>query len=91
MEVTDPAADGRSRWLVQTNRCATGEPLRHSIVWQPDGSETANNTEENGSGDGAGFIELLGPGDRIGIVARAMFPGWVNCVRSVEIAVYYAV
>ncbi|KAJ7256225.1 hypothetical protein B0H12DRAFT_1112850 [Mycena haematopus] len=89
-EVTDQ--DGRSRWLVQTNRCATSQALDHSVVWQPDGSPTSSgDLKENGSGDGAGFIELLAPEDRIGIVARARFPGWMNYVRSVNIVVYYAV
>ncbi|KAF7328668.1 hypothetical protein MSAN_02468400 [Mycena sanguinolenta] len=90
-EVTNQ--DGCSRWLVQTNRCATVQAETHSIIWQADGMETASghDREENGSGDGAGFIELLAPEDRIAIVARARFPGWVNCVRSVIVVVYYAV
>ncbi|KAF8176401.1 hypothetical protein K438DRAFT_1727335 [Mycena galopus ATCC 62051] len=92
LEVPNPA--GGSRWLVQTNRCATGEEMHHNIVWRADGPEsdsTSDHVEENGSGDGAGFIELLAPEDRIGIIARARFPGWVNFVRSVNIVVYYAV
>ncbi|KAJ6482579.1 hypothetical protein C8R45DRAFT_1215344 [Mycena sanguinolenta] len=89
-EVADQ--EGRSRWLVQTNRCATVQAETHSIVWRADGMESASgDREENGSGDGAGFIGLLAPEDCIGIVARARFPGWVNCVRSVSVVVYYAV
>ncbi|KAJ7312989.1 hypothetical protein DFH08DRAFT_658545, partial [Mycena albidolilacea] len=92
-EVTDAA--GRSRWLIQTNRCATRETMHHTIIWQtcgPDGGLVEPRSgEELGNGDGAGFVELLAPEDRIGIVARAKFPGWVNCVHSASVVVYYAV
>ncbi|KAF8176375.1 hypothetical protein K438DRAFT_1607571 [Mycena galopus ATCC 62051] len=91
-EVKNPA--GGSRWLVQTNLCATSEPMDHNIVWWADGANSdtdGGSVKENGSGDGAGFIELLVPEDRIGIIARAKFSGWVNCVRSANIVVYYAV
>lgn len=72
-EVTNPAEpDGRSRWRLQTNRCATDDPVHRRIIWSAAGSETAIELEKNGSGDGAGFIELLSPGDRIGVVAKAM-------------------
>ncbi|KAJ6564632.1 hypothetical protein B0H19DRAFT_1259052 [Mycena capillaripes] len=82
------------RWRVQTNRCTISEPKYHTIVWQAEGSEGSDipsEFEKNGSGDGAGFIERLAPGDRIGVVARAMFPGWVNHVGLIEVIVYYAV
>jgi hypothetical protein len=46
--------------------------VHHRIIWSAAGSETAIELEKNGSGDGAGFIELLSPGDRIGVVAKAM-------------------
>jgi len=43
-------------------------------VWWADeaNSDTdSGSVKKNGSGDGAGFIELLAPEDRIGIIARA--------------------
>ncbi|KAJ7687698.1 hypothetical protein B0H17DRAFT_939175 [Mycena rosella] len=91
LEVKNPAEpDGH--WRVQTNRCASSVPVDHDIVWQDGASADLQEAgEENGSGDGAGFIETLAPGDRIGIIARAMYLGWVNLVRSVEVVVYYAV
>ncbi|KAJ7097523.1 hypothetical protein C8R44DRAFT_811546 [Mycena epipterygia] len=79
-----------SRWHVQTNRCASHEPTSHTIVWQA-GGPAEGEREANGSGDGSGFIDLLAPEDRIAIIARARYPGWVNSVRSVEVVVYYAV
>jgi hypothetical protein len=49
--------------------------MHHTIIWQtcgPDGGlNKPGSGEELGNGDGAGFVELLAPEDRIGIVARA--------------------
>ncbi|KAJ7489109.1 hypothetical protein FB451DRAFT_1552991 [Mycena latifolia] len=91
VEVKNPLeSDGR--WRIQTNRCASRQAMNHTIIWQEGGSGDSEEGErEKGSGDGAGFIEILAPGDRIGVVARAMFPGWSNYVRNVELVVYYAV
>ncbi|KAJ7444609.1 hypothetical protein B0H11DRAFT_439853 [Mycena galericulata] len=89
IEVKNVAEDS-GRWRIQTNRCADKNPLLHTIVWAVDSAEP-DLKERNGSGDGAGFIDMLAPGDCISIIARAMFPGWVNRVRSAEIVVYYAV
>ncbi|KAJ7444608.1 hypothetical protein B0H11DRAFT_1747270 [Mycena galericulata] len=89
IEVKNSAEDG-GRWRIQTNRCAHKKLLPHTIVWAVDSTEP-DLKERNGSGDGAGFIDMLAPGDCISIIARAMFPGWVNRVRSAEIVVYYAV
>ncbi|KAJ7489092.1 hypothetical protein FB451DRAFT_1024550 [Mycena latifolia] len=87
-----PLIELDSRWPVQTNVCACRQPLHHTIVWQGGGSvESKEGRQKNGAGDGFGFIERLAPGDRIGVVARAMFPGWSNYVRSVDVVVYYAV
>lgn len=37
------------------------------------------------SSSGNGFISTLSPGDRIGVWARALYPGWTNSVSSVKI------
>ncbi|KAJ7722891.1 hypothetical protein DFH07DRAFT_759734 [Mycena maculata] len=90
IEVKNPHEEG-GRWLIQRNRCASKEPLLHTVVWVPGRAEAKPEEEERGRGHGSGFTDLLDPEDRIGIVARAMYPGWINCIRSVEVVVYYAV
>ncbi|KAJ6598163.1 acyl-CoA N-acyltransferase [Mycena vulgaris] len=57
-------------WRVQTNRCASRQTIHHTVLWED--IPKADESESNGSGDGAGFLETLAPGDRIGVVARAM-------------------
>ncbi|KAJ7124354.1 hypothetical protein C8R44DRAFT_620192 [Mycena epipterygia] len=85
--------DGRTsradrRWLIQTNRCADGELTRHTVIWEADSLLGAPKPWD-GSGDGDGFIAQLKPGDQIGVIARAMYPGWVHHVKSVNVEVSY--
>lgn len=35
------------------------------------------------------WIDLLKPGDRIGVVPKTAFPGWVNHVQSISIEIYH--
>ncbi|KAJ6516901.1 hypothetical protein C8R47DRAFT_1088595 [Mycena vitilis] len=88
-EVTN-SAEKSGRWRVQTNQCGSMAPKYHTISWRTDESDPTE-VEKSGSGAGAGFLEALTAGDTIAIVARAMYPGWINHVRLVEIAAYYAV
>ncbi|KAJ7182847.1 hypothetical protein C8R43DRAFT_968254 [Mycena crocata] len=96
-----PADTGR-RWLVQRNLCATKTPRNHTVTWRPHigpadeelEAEIAPEEKDprtNGSGDGDGFIDLLASEDRIAVIARARYPGWVNKIQSVQVQVYYAV
>lgn len=70
-EVKTPA--GGSRWQIQINGCATTQARHHSIVWKAGVLKSGSKDEGNitGSGDGAGFIEPLAPGNHIGVMARA--------------------
>ncbi|KAJ7100819.1 hypothetical protein B0H15DRAFT_770194 [Mycena belliarum] len=93
VEVENPAEPG-GRWRIQTNLCAVPYAQHHTVVWREGGpprSGADGSPEEDGSGDGAGFIEALTPGARIGVVARAMYPMWSNHVQCVELVAYYAV
>ena len=54
-------------WRLQTNVCASGHVREHEIVWSRHEKEPV----AEGSGDGAGFVAALRPGDYIGVWAKA--------------------
>ncbi|KAJ6606884.1 hypothetical protein B0H10DRAFT_2070560 [Mycena sp. CBHHK59/15] len=83
--------DGESHWQVQRNVTASNLLKEHTVVWVADDLAAEPELVNNGSGDGAGFVNLLSPGDSIAVIARAQYPGWVNRVRQVDVLVYYAV
>ncbi|KAF8177348.1 hypothetical protein K438DRAFT_1978641 [Mycena galopus ATCC 62051] len=84
-----PAKDGRTRWDVQRNFCADDEAYReYVIIWDVDGTSIAS--AEGGAGQGVDFISCLEPGDKIAVIARARYLGWVNYVQSVQVSVYYS-
>ncbi|KAF7351632.1 Ankyrin repeat-containing domain [Mycena sanguinolenta] len=85
-EMPNPAGPrGSKNWEIQRNFCASGEWRRHIVAWNEIG-ETVKGT---GAGTGKGFISSLAPGDRIAVIARALCPGRVNWVQSVEVSLYY--
>jgi hypothetical protein len=70
-------------WLVQRNMTASREEREHEVEWRSDRlSEPAP-----GAGDRKRFCEELRPGDRVGLWARAMFPGWENYVKEAMVEV----
>ncbi|KAH7054268.1 hypothetical protein B0J12DRAFT_777755 [Macrophomina phaseolina] len=81
-------------WKLQANLVA-GEAYRvHEGEWWKVGEERQREwggDENEGRGDGAGFADVLRPGDRVGVWARAMLPGWVNDVDEVKVEVRYSV
>ncbi|KAL1631234.1 hypothetical protein SLS56_004482 [Neofusicoccum ribis] len=62
---------------------ANGTVKRHCITWSR--KSKSKISEEDGSGNGEDFISTLVPGDRIGVWARARYPGWANFVSSARI------
>lgn len=56
---------------------------RHCITWSR--KSKSKISEEDGSGNGEDFVSTLVPGDRIGVWARAQYPGWANFVSSARI------
>ncbi|KAJ7131188.1 hypothetical protein C8R44DRAFT_613106 [Mycena epipterygia] len=82
-------AGGEStRWMVQKNFAASREFREHTVSWNADGNVLPG-SRELGGGDGVGFIDRLTAGDRIGLIAKAVFPGWSNFVERAHVSVYY--
>ncbi|KAK8229030.1 hypothetical protein HDK90DRAFT_468528 [Phyllosticta capitalensis] len=63
-------------WKLQSNRVAERGYRVHRILWK-----------EGDGGDADGFVEALQAGDKVGVWARAMFPGWANEVDGMAIEV----
>jgi len=68
-------------WRIQSNLCAYVSETTHEVEWR----EGQQFDPSPGSGDGKYFLETLQPGDRIGVWARALYPGWVNHVKEISI------
>lgn len=64
------ADDGSLAWPVQRNVTATPTPKEHEVEWWL--NEEVEASDEDGSGDGKGFVEKLQPGDVVALWARAM-------------------
>lgn len=82
---TPDGADSTARyiWPLQHNMHANGTVKRHCITWSR--RSKSKISEEDSSGNGEDFISTLVPGDRIGVWARARYPGWANFVSSARI------
>ncbi|KAF8657970.1 hypothetical protein AX16_002131 [Volvariella volvacea WC 439] len=77
-------------WVVQRNKRADPEERTHEVVWKR-GECRPLNMDEDGSGNGPGFVESLKGGDRIALVARARYPGWANLVKKATIEIFYSI
>ncbi|KAF2140345.1 uncharacterized protein K452DRAFT_289088 [Aplosporella prunicola CBS 121167] len=80
--------DGKHLWKVQYNIVAGQYFVEHDVEWRPN-EEPAE--EVPGKGDGKGFIGALEPGDRVGLWARALYPGWSNRIRDARMEIAYSV
>ncbi|KAH8149335.1 uncharacterized protein LAJ45_06414 [Morchella importuna] len=77
------------RCHIQCNVRASSETKMHKVVWSWNdrpGSQLAG-----GSGYGGDFVRSMKAGDRVSVVARAMYPGWANHVQKMEMDIYYVV
>ncbi|KAF2806865.1 uncharacterized protein BDZ99DRAFT_465625 [Mytilinidion resinicola] len=81
--VAPPNAPDDPVWHIQRNMCASPQERTHEVEWR----EGSAFDPSLGSGDGKGFCETLQPGDRIAIWARALYPGWLNCVKEASMEV----
>jgi len=79
-----------SQQLLQRNVQAQRYFKVHELVWEL-GTEGKKWDRETGAGRGVGFVEALMPGDRVAVLAHAVFPGWENTVNGVEVELFYSV
>ncbi|PBK89635.1 hypothetical protein ARMGADRAFT_328196 [Armillaria gallica] len=78
-----------SRWHVGVNVTARGLYKEHTIVWPRMDEGIKQRSMKGLVGLSHEFVRLLEPGDRVALMAMAMFPGWVNRVKRASIDVYY--
>lgn len=89
IQVSNPINNKRT-WFIQRNVRASPEVRQHTVTWKSDGGhvDTERELEE---GRGIGFVRSLVTGDRIVVMARALYPGWANHVHSIQIEMFYSV
>jgi hypothetical protein len=78
-------------WKVQSNLVGHRTPILHEIEWFKGQRVTERDRHHDGGEDGVGFVELLQPGDQIGLYAEAEFPGWRNEVKAASIEIKYSI
>ncbi|CAA7270490.1 unnamed protein product [Cyclocybe aegerita] len=81
-------------WVIQRNVRASKGHTTHDILWTAenvDDVETRESLDDTGAGRGAGFVSSLEMGDRLAIIARARFPGWVNTIKRIELQFRYSI
>ncbi|KAL0580980.1 hypothetical protein V5O48_001072 [Marasmius crinis-equi] len=80
-------------WKVHNNITACSRLLDYEVKWIA-GKKTVLPDDPGtgiGMGDGDGFLERLGPGDRVVLWARAAFDGWRIVVQEATIEIGYEV
>ena len=89
----------RDDFLIQKNRAASRDWANHVVCWsyldddEPDSDggralDAAGRGRATGNGE---FVRGLRLGDVVTAWGMARFAGWVNCVESAQIDVYWAV
>lgn len=78
-----------SRWHIGVNVTAEDSYKEHTNVWRRTDEGIKQQSMRGLLGLSHEFVGLLEPGDRVALMARAMFPGWVNNVKSASIDVFY--
>ncbi|KAF5310163.1 hypothetical protein D9619_010231 [Psilocybe cf. subviscida] len=81
-------------WHIQTNIRGSRHTTSHTVAWEREPESAIDGVEHykrTGSTLGQGFIAELTREDRIAVVARAKYPGWINYIGSVDLEVYYLV
>ena len=69
-------------WTVQHNLVAVAQAREHEVEWWDDDTDDDDNNngdeaendkdDETGKGSGRGFVKALRPGDKVGVLVRAM-------------------
>ncbi|KAI1791634.1 hypothetical protein LXA43DRAFT_387959 [Ganoderma leucocontextum] len=86
-----PTDEGKVVWHVQSNKVAEKEYGTHTVKWRDGLSVDAADAKVHGCGDGRGFVEALRPGDRVGLLMHAQYPGWQNTLRHASVELMYEV
>ncbi|THV02253.1 hypothetical protein K435DRAFT_836588 [Dendrothele bispora CBS 962.96] len=85
--------DGQPRrWFIQCNVTASGMTREHTVTWTIDGTDHEEQRYDQFKGRvdrGHEAVRLLKPGDRLAMIAKALFPGWVNHVISASAEIIY--
>ncbi|KIJ95431.1 hypothetical protein K443DRAFT_683047 [Laccaria amethystina LaAM-08-1] len=83
-----PTFKSHKRWFIHGNKSIKSEANVDNDTADAgiDPSTNANTTN-----DGIGFVDLLTSGDRVGVMCRDLYKGWVNCIYTVRVDVYYSV
>ncbi len=86
-----PTGEGKVSWHIQSNKVAGREYEEYTVEWRTGVSADADDARAHGQGDGKGFVEALRPGDRVGLLMRAQYPGWQNTLRHASVELMYEV
>ncbi|THV02254.1 hypothetical protein K435DRAFT_963274 [Dendrothele bispora CBS 962.96] len=85
--------DGQDRrWHIQSNVTASRKLREHTVTWTIDEENYGDQRYDQFKGRincGHEVVRSLEAGDRLIIVARALFPGWVNHVDSASVEIFY--
>ncbi|TBU63089.1 hypothetical protein BD310DRAFT_917774 [Dichomitus squalens] len=76
-------------WRLQNNRIAERQDHRHVLEWNVDQRGIDPDAKADGSFAGAGFVQALQPGDRIGIWLRAKQRGWECHIKEASVEIMY--
>ncbi|PPQ94356.1 hypothetical protein CVT25_000684 [Psilocybe cyanescens] len=92
--VKNPRKPDSRIWHVQRNIRALRNDTIHEVTWSDEDYEEPGEDEMKfidmtGAGRGIGFVQSLKHGDRIAVLARAMFPAWANFINKIEVEIFY--
>ncbi|KAL0062366.1 hypothetical protein AAF712_010777 [Marasmius tenuissimus] len=80
------------RWFIHSNRTADRNFTQRTTAWSIHDDDIVDDYLLRGRvGKGREFLSLLEPGDRIALLVRARFPGWVNYVQDASVEILYSV
>jgi hypothetical protein len=84
-----PTFKSNQRWFIHSNNRITPKAADDPTADNnTSGAGIKPGTSNNG---GSGFVDLLTSGDRVGVICRGLNKGWLNCIYTVRVDVYYSV
>ncbi|KAF8147992.1 hypothetical protein B0H34DRAFT_803135 [Crassisporium funariophilum] len=81
--------DSKDRWHVISN---PDQKQWSDVTWRYDDDSLSGTTVgvKDGQSIGLRFMDELEVGDRVVLMARALFPGWISNIYNVKIEIYYS-